>query len=158
MLSPWYITGFCEGEATFTYSRSGKNLGLYFAIKLNAEDKDLIEQIRDFFGVGQIYKVKPRLPRAYSGNTSAAVYYRITRISHLERVVQHFDEYPLVGNKLAAYQIWKKMFLIKKKFRNPNILKLLKLALALSDLSAKNTATKPKLQNAISSYNVINSI
>ncbi len=146
MLTPWYVTGFCEGEAAFTYSKSGKGLALYFAVKTSAEDTDLILQLRDFFGVGEIYKVKPRLPRTYSGFTKAAVYYRITKISHLERVVQHFDKYPLTGKKHAAYQVWKKMVLAKKNFRKPELATLHELALTLSELSSKNTALKRKWQ------------
>ena len=147
LLPPWYITGFCEGGVAFTFSRHGRGLDLYFAIKLNADDRNLVMQVRDFFGVGNIYKVKSRLPMARSGNTREAVYYRVTKISHLEVVVQHFDKYPLVGKKRSAYQIWKKMFLLKKNFRNPDFDRLQELAFALSDLSSKNTATKRKLQN-----------
>lgn len=144
MLTPWYITGFCDGEATFTYNRHGKGFNLYFAIKSNAEERNLIVQVRDFFGVGRLYKVKPRLPKAYSGNTRAAVYYRTSKVSHLELIIQHFDKYPLVGKKQAAYQIWKKMFLLKKNFRKPDFARLQELASELSDLSSKNTATKRK--------------
>lgn len=147
ILTPWYVTGFCEGEAAFTYSRRGGNLSLYFAIKSNADDRNLIVQLHDFFGVGQIYKVKPRAPKAYSGFTREAVYYRATKISHLETIVQHFDKYPLAGKKQAAYQIWKKMVLLKRSFRKPNLAKLQKLASALSDLSSKNTASKRKWHN-----------
>lgn len=147
MLTPWYITGFCEGEAAFTYSRNGKGFALYFAIKSNADDRNLVAQLCDFFGVGQIYKVKPRSPKAFSGFTREAVYYRTTAISHLERIVEHFDKYPLAGKKRAAYEIWKKMFLLKRNFRKPDLVKLHELASALSDLTSKNTASKRKWQN-----------
>lgn len=147
VLTPWYVTGFCEGEAAFTYSKSGKGLALYFAIKSSAEDSDLIAQIREFFGVGEIYRVKSRLPGAYSGFTKQAVYYRVTKISHLERIVQHFDKYPLTGKKYTVYQVWKKMVLVKKNFRKPEVVKLQELASSLSELSSKNTALKRKLEN-----------
>ena len=146
MLTPWFVTGFCEGEAAFTYSRRGKGLELYFAIKSKADDRNLISQLRDFFGVGKIYEVKPRLPRAYSDNTTTAVYYRTSKISQLELVVQHFDRYPLVGKKRLAYQIWKKMFLLKRNFRKPDFGRLQELAYALSDLSSKNIANRRKWQ------------
>lgn len=145
MLTPWYVTGFCEGEAAFTYSRHGKGVELYFAIKSNAEDRSLIEQLRDFFGVGHIYEVIPRLPKAYSGHTRAAVYYRTTKISQLETIVRHFDKYPLVGKKRASYQIWKKMFLLKRNFRKPDFARLQELISALSALNSKNTPTRRKL-------------
>src|SRR3954454_4331406 len=37
-LDPWYVTGFVEGEGAFTYSRSGKQLALYFGLKLSRDD------------------------------------------------------------------------------------------------------------------------
>lgn len=144
MLNPWYVTGFSDGEAAFTYSKARKGLSLYFAIKVNSEERKLIEQIRDFFGVGKIYEVKPTPPRAYSGFTGAAVYYRITKIDELDRIVQHFDKYPLHGKKLESYQIWREIFLLKKKFRKPDFEKLRKLAAVLSKLSSKNTALRRK--------------
>jgi hypothetical protein len=144
-LTPWYITGFCEGESAFTFSRQGKGLELYFAIKSNSDDRELIERIRDFFGVGHIYNVKARPPKARSGNTREAVYYRVSKISHLESVVRHFDKYPLIGKKKHAYKIWKKMFLLKKDFRKPDFVRLQQLAIALSKLSSKNTATRRTL-------------
>src|SRR6266540_3811771 len=47
-LNPWYVTGLVEGEGTFTYSRSGSHLALYFAVKLKREFprtcRDRVEQ------------------------------------------------------------------------------------------------------------------
>lgn len=57
MLEPWYLTGFSEGEAAFTYSKAGKGLNLYFAIKSNADERSLIERIRSFFGVGKYMRL-----------------------------------------------------------------------------------------------------
>ncbi|MBU2540306.1 MAG: LAGLIDADG family homing endonuclease [Candidatus Omnitrophica bacterium] len=146
MLTPWFITGFCEGEAAFTYSRHGDRLNLYFAIKLNEEDKDLILQIQEFFGVGTIYDVKATPPRKYSGLTNPAVYYRVTRVSELEKVVEHFDNFPLFGKKLKSYKIWRQMFEVKQKFRQPDKMKLAELALSLSKLSNKNTKLRNRQQ------------
>lgn len=142
MLTPWYVTGFCDGEAAFTYSRNGKGLSLYFAIKANAGDRKLIEQIHDFFGIGKIYVVKPRLPKLYDGIMREAIYYRVTRIAHLEAIIKHFDKYPLFGKKLESYEVWRKMFVLKKNLRKSDSAELQKLALALSGLASKNTSIK----------------
>ncbi len=144
MLEPWFITGFCEGEAAFTYSRSSNRINLYFAIKLNEEERDLIHQIQNFFGVGTIYDVKAVLPRKYSGLTRPAVYYRVTRVPELERVVEHFDNFPLAGKKLKAYGLWRQMFEVKQRFRRPDKVKLEQLASSLSDLSNKNTKLRKR--------------
>lgn len=138
MITPWFITGFSEGEGAFTYSRSGKSLGLYFAIKLTEEDSGLIDLIYDFFNVGRIYRVKSREPSHRSGNTRAAIYYRVTKISELAQIVQHFDKYPLQGKKSNAYKIWREMVCLKSKFRKPDIPRLNELAAELSKLTTKS--------------------
>ena len=140
LLDPWYVTGFSEGEATFTYSRSGKQLALYYAIKLTARDRSILEAISAFFGgAGSIYQVRPRAaltPRR--GFTKTASYFRVSRRDELGRVVAHFDQYPLRGTKLASYEIWRKMVALKQSFRSPPRDQLDTLARALSSVSPRN--------------------
>jgi len=144
MLSPWYITGFCDGEACFTYSRTGTRgcLNLYFCIRLRDDNRYIVERIRNFFGVGKIYAVKPRPPGPHNGFTKASVFYRVHRVPELARIVQHFDKYPLSSKKAMAYQIWKEMFMLKRKFRNPDFAKLEELASKLSESNSRNTALR----------------
>lgn len=141
-LNPWYITGFCDGESTFTYSRSSRNLSLYFAIKLNFEDRNLLYQIKDFFGVGKIYVGKPIPPRKNSGYTRTYFYYRVSKIPELGRIVEHFSNYPLIGKKAESFSIWKEMVKLKEKIRKPNMEELNRLANKLSGLVGKNTFLK----------------
>ena len=132
ILNPWYVTGFCDGESTFTYSRSGNNLGLYFAIKLNSDDRDLLYKIKDFFGVGKMYVGRPVPPRKYSGHTRTYFYYRVSRIKELSRVIEHFTKYPLVGKKAKSFAVWQEMVNVKKAYRKPNRQELDVLATKLS--------------------------
>ena len=136
-LDPWYITGFCDGEGCFTYSRSGNNLNLYFAIKLNFEDRDLLYKVRSFFGVGRIYVGKPIPPGKYSGHTRTSFYYRVSKVAELSRIVEHFDSYPLKGKKAVSFSIWKEMFKYKKIYRRPQYDKLNELANKLSAVAGK---------------------
>ncbi|MCD5401520.1 LAGLIDADG family homing endonuclease [candidate division NPL-UPA2 bacterium] len=135
-LDPWFVTGFCNGEASFTYSRTGRGINLYFSLKQREGGKEVVEKIRLFFRAGKIYPVKTTLPGPHSGPTQRSAYYRICRISELERVIKHFDRYPLVGKKAASYQVWREMFLLKRKFRQPDFDKLQELALQLSGLNS----------------------
>src|SRR3972149_758438 len=111
-LNPWYITGLVDGEGTFTFSRSGNHMALYFGLKLTAQDKSTLELVREFFnGIGQIYHAK-----AYSSNggkTKTAFYFRVTRISDLSKIVNHFDNYPLKSTKNEQFKIWKEMVVVK---------------------------------------------
>ncbi len=142
-LNPWYITGFCEGEATFTYSRSGFFASnLYFAVKLTKSDANLLKSLQKYFGVGKIYTVKAYAHKNNAGLTKKALYYRVSNLKDLEKIVEHFDKYPLKGQKAKQYQAWKEIFLLKKKNKrgasqkvNKELENLLK---KLSTLSPRN--------------------
>lgn len=100
MLEPWYVTGFCDGEAAFTYSRSGGSFGLYFSIKQRDDNRQIVEDIRAYFNyVGYIYHAKGAQPTKNSGFTKPSAYYRVTKVGELRRIIEHFDRYPLQSKK-----------------------------------------------------------
>jgi len=145
MLSPWYVTGFCDGEAAFTYCRSGGTFGLYFAIKQREDNRQIIEDIREYFNyIGNIYRGKEASPTKNSGFTKASAYYRVTRISELKVVVDHFDKYPLQSKKKEeAYQAWRQMVIHKlENYRDIDYDKLRALAEKLSSLNSQSRAFK----------------
>jgi len=139
-LDPWYVTGFAEGEASFTYSRSGRQMALYFAIKLPELDEPILDAIRAFFGgIGSIYHVQPSDgARPNRGRSTAASYYRVSHREQLAVVVDHFDAFPLRGTKAAAYGIWREMVMLKREFRNPPRARLEELAERLSAAQVRN--------------------
>ncbi len=144
-LDPWYVTGLCEGEGTFTYQTSYQNRKeIIFGVKLAHTEGYLLESLQKFFNAGRIYKVKPIAPKNHSGYTKSALYYKVFSLSDLEKIVAHFDTYTLRGEKLKRYTIWREMFLLKKKNhlkrRYPEIdrKKVGELARRLSDLAPKN--------------------
>lgn len=139
-LEPWYVTGFVEREGAFTFSRSGRQIALYFAIKLPNVDRALLEAIRAYFGeAGRIYDVAARpAPTPGSGPTKAAAYYRVCRRDELERIVDHFDRHPLRGTKAGSYAIWRQMVILKRSFRKPRREELEQLSVQLSAVSPRN--------------------
>lgn len=145
MLTPWYITGFCDGEAAFTYSRAGGTFALYFAIKQTEEDWQIVEEIREYFNyVGSIYRGKEKPPTKNSGFTKPSAYYRVTRINDLGRIIEHFDKYPLqIQRKREAYKVWREMVIHKSEnYRNIDYDKLQSLAMKLSSLNSQSRAFK----------------
>ena len=106
------------------------NTAVYFAKRNNG----------DYFGgVGAIYRVKPAAaPTSASGYTKPAAYYRICRRQDLERVVEHFDRYPLRTGKAASYAIWRQMVALKRDFRKPPREELEQLSAQLSACSPRN--------------------
>ncbi len=129
MLNPWYVTGFCDGEAAFTYSRASGSFGLYFSIRQREDNRKILEEIQEFFGgIGLIY---------------AGRYFRVTRVSELEIIISHFDQYPLLSKKRETFNIWKEMVKYKlDNFRKTDYTKMLSLAKALSMSNSRSRAFK----------------
>ncbi len=143
MLDPWYVTGFCDGEAAFTYSRTSGSFGMAFSIKQRQDSRKLIEDLQAFFGsIGNIYEVKESREGKKSGFTKPSVIYRVTRINDLRSVVDHFDKYVLQNQKkLEAYQAWREMVMYKlENYRDIEYDKLRVLAEKLSSLNSKSRA------------------
>lgn len=123
-LDPWYVTGFVETAGSFTYSRSGRQINLYFALKLNAADEPLLESLRGFFAdAGRIYR---------TGGEGA--YFRVTRQKDLEKIVAHLEAYPMKTARAQAYQVWREMVILKRSFRKPPREQLEALARQLSGM------------------------
>lgn len=145
MLDPWYITGFCDGEAAFTYSRAGDTFGLYFAIKQREDNRQIIEDIQAYFNnVGYIYIQKEAAPTLKGGFSRPAAYYRVTRIIELKTIVAHFDKYPLQSKKkLETYNVWRQMVFYKlENYRNIDYDTLRSLAEKLSALNLQSRLFK----------------
>lgn len=145
MLTPWYVTGFSDGEAAFTYSRAGGTFALYFAVKQREDNRQIIENIREYFDyVGYIYYGKESQGGSKAGVSKPYAYYRVTKIEELKRIVEHFDKYPLQSTKkLEAYNIWREMVLHKlENYRNIDYDKLRALAEKLSSLNIQSRAFK----------------
>lgn len=145
MLEPWYITGFCDGEAAFTYSRAGGSFALYFAVKQREDNRQIVEDIREFFNYnGHIYRGKEAHYEKSSGFTKPSAYYRVTKIDELNKIVEHFDKYPLQSQKKhQAYLIWRQMVMHKlENYRDIDYNILHSLAEKLSNLNSQSRAFK----------------
>ena len=111
-LDPNYVTGFTDGEGCFyigispdNKSSSGFRIKLSFQIGLHEKDKELLNLIKFYFGVGNISKL-----------AGDSVLYRVTSIEELKIIIDHFERYPLITQKYKDYLLFKQAFeLIKNK-------------------------------------------
>ena len=84
-LNPWFITGFTDGDGSFTVSISKKNTGMgwkiqpIFTIGLDPKDLDLLVQIQAFFKIGKIYTSKRGIIYYTVGSTKDLVKYILPR-------------------------------------------------------------------------------
>lgn len=112
LLNPYYVTGFSDAEGTFLIniqSRSDLKLGysisLSFKLKLHSKDSELLEKICNFFNVGKIYTRK-----------DGYIEYIVNSKKEMEIIINHFNNYPLIRQKLSDYKLFKLVFeLIKQK-------------------------------------------
>lgn len=93
-IKPLWITGFSDGESSFSVSisrnalyKTGFSFIPAFSIELKDKDLDLLYKIQTFFqGVGKIHLIK---------NKGHAVY-TVSSIKELKEVIiPHFIKYPL---------------------------------------------------------------
>ena len=144
-LDPWYVTGFCDGEAAFTYGRSGGTFAVSFSVKQRSDNKQIIEDVWEFFNyIGNVYNGKGIAPTKNSGNTKPSVIYKINRVSELLIIVDHFDRYPLQSKKKhEAYKVWREMVMHKLlHYRKIDYNTLRVLAEKLSSLNLQSRAFK----------------
>lgn len=137
-LDPNYVTGLCEGLASFTYARNGNGINLRFAMKVQEPDRDLLFSLMRFFGVGNIYH-STQNHDATSGR-GGIWYYCVTKTSELGTIAKHFERYPLAGSRTAVFRVWRDMLDLKRIPRkaDPDTLSLL--ATRLSELSRRRTS------------------
>src|SRR5262245_50887743 len=144
-IDPWYVTGLVELAGAFTFSRTDRNLALYFGLKVQDADRVILQAVHEYFGgAGRVYEVSGRAS-VVSGERRVSHYYRVTRLDDLDLIVHHFEEHPLRGHKAQAYQIWRDMVHPKRvSFRKPPRGQLDALCARLSALNPSSPRRRSK--------------
>ena len=104
-LNPWWVTGFVDGEGCFICSitenknsKHGWRVQACFQISLHNKDRAILEGMKNFFGVGKIYRLGPnaiqlRITNQKDWALRAPVYY-------------HFKKFQLITQKKADCELW----------------------------------------------------
>jgi len=106
VINPNWLTGFTDGEGCFSVGvfKNSNNVGwqvkLGFEIYLHIKDKAILEQIKNYFGVGNIYHK----------DTLNKIQYRVQSTNDLAKIISHFDQFPLITQKLADFQLFKEAY------------------------------------------------
>jgi len=102
LLDPWYVTGLTDAEGYFTIKISKKNNKYYIDItlgmQLHLKDIALLESLKSYFKVGNVFVRK-------TADVASFEVYSIESI--LDKVIPHFDRYPLLTQKRADYELFK---------------------------------------------------
>ena len=110
-INPWFLTGFTDAEGCFSIKlqhnaklKTKWRVRPVFSITLHIKDLYLLEFIKKSLGVGNISK---------SGEK--AVMFAVDSIKEIPVIINHFDKYSLVTQKLSDYLIFKQCFEIIKQ-------------------------------------------
>lgn len=87
-----------------TRCSTGYSLQINFQILLHKKDIALLEQIQSKWGVGAI-KDRPDI---------GAVNFSVSRLKDIQVVIDHFETYPLITQKLEDYKLFKQVFNMMK--------------------------------------------
>ncbi len=113
ILDPYFVTGLTEAEGSFTISfvkndryKMGYQIQGIFKITMHKKDNDLLYKVQEFFDTeGSVTK---------HGDTTSQ--YTVRSFKNLDRIIAHFDKYPLISQKYADYLLFKDAIsLIKNK-------------------------------------------
>jgi len=127
-LDPWFITGFTDGEGSFSVrirKKSNSALGFHVSIvysigaEVNPLNLKLLEKVREYFdGVGSISK------------SANMYYYEVSSIKSLINIRKHFENFPLQTTKYINFKLWCQIFDIiaeKAHLTKPGFYKVLSL-------------------------------
>jgi hypothetical protein len=117
-----WLSGFVDGEANF--NGNGKH-GFCFRIILREDDKEILETIREYLGVGELYyrDVKKSMdnwnPKYVSEVRRNQWVYIVQPVMDLINVViPHFEEYPLRAKKKYQYEKWRDCLINTKSYKS----------------------------------------
>lgn len=109
--SPMFFSGLFDAEGSFVVTflknaryKTGWNVQARIQIKMHEKDRVLIQSIQNFFG-GMGYMSKP--------NNSRTVEFRVSTLNDIiNKIIPHFDNYPLITQKFSDYIIFKQIALL----------------------------------------------
>jgi hypothetical protein len=112
-LSPWWVTGFVDGEGSFSIrivKKMNKGLGytiqLVFRVGQLSKDTALINQIKIFFGCGYV-----QVSTKYNFTT-----YVTSSLVDAFTIIDHFNKYPLETQKAKDFKDWEKVaYMLRNK-------------------------------------------
>jgi hypothetical protein len=112
VFNPFGITGFIDAEGCFHIGinkhnryKQGYSVEAVFKIHLHQKDLALLKMIQNYFGVGNIYVL-----------AKGSIQYQVSSVKELGVILDHFEKYPLITQKLADYLLFKQAFeLINRK-------------------------------------------
>lgn len=143
-LSPKYIIGFVDGEGSFSvsiyYDGTMKNkifVRPEFEIELRADDRKILERVRDTLGCGRIYNLNYEKYGWYPH-----VKYKVSNFKEIiEKIIPFFERYPLQSKKAKIFRYFREIVLMRKERKHltkRGVKKIIKLRNLIRSLGKKH--------------------
>jgi hypothetical protein len=116
MITEEYIVGLVDGEGSFQVQlrKDRKNPTIRFSLKLQEKDKEILEELKSFFGCGNIYIQNDKRP-----NHSRCFRFEVSHQRDMvERIIPFFEKNPpKIKSKINDFNLLKQISgeLIKEK-------------------------------------------
>lgn len=101
-----WLAGFTDGEGCFRIhkQKEGGYYACHFQIKLRRDDRHILEQIRDYLGVGRVFDIAAS--EANGRDAKPAAEYIVDKREDCLKIREFFDRFPLRAKKARDYAIW----------------------------------------------------
>ncbi len=138
-----YIVGFTDGEGCFYVQiRKDHRIVLRYFITQRYDNKEILEQIRDFFGVGYVHLKKQEWGKTYRRFRRPTYVFEVTKQDHIQQIiVPFFQKYCLQGIKRFSFEKFAAIAHIVKSRQDTRL------------LSKKELALVSKLKKTMNAFN-----
>src|SRR5215467_3440298 len=103
-----WLSGFTDGEGCFYAGCDGRYRRAFFTLALRLDDRPILELTRSFLACGSFHLREPRKP-----THAPALIFAVRDIHSLwNKIVPHFERYPLRAKKANDFLIWKQAVII----------------------------------------------
>jgi hypothetical protein len=127
LLDPWYVTGFFEGEGCFSVSvhdhPDRKDSWMIRPVIQAYQHRDRVELLESLVRFFRCGKVRPK------GPNSSVLTFSVERTQDItEKILPHFDKYPLQSGKQLDYLKFREIVLRMRNKEHKDPLVLLEIA------------------------------
>ena len=145
-LSDGWIVGFCDGEAAFQVLVDKREKGFYvenrFTIGLEGKEKELLEKIRAYFGVGELVYRNMEHVRQQGICSKDQWHYVVRGPEECSVIDQFFRNNSLESSKQGNFQIWSKILNMVKCGRHRQIAGILEIVKLRDQMHVKTRGHK----------------
>ena len=100
-LTPWQVTGFIDGEGSFSVSNTGNSIKLEMKVTQKNNSPKIFYKMKEYFDCGSV---------VIDNRKTETLKYRVSSLNDiLTKIIPHFDKYHCLTSKFLNYKDWKEI-------------------------------------------------